>query len=130
MTPQARPDVEGLLSGVRRMPMPTVTVPPYSAAQIASLAEYTLAQEQEVARLREREREWPHSHGDDPRLANGDVLQPTELETVGLEDTFVRCYDCRGAGCDSCGGTGFDWSDTADLRATIAALAHHDEGAA
>jgi hypothetical protein len=46
--------------------------------------------------------EWPHSHAHDPRLTEGSPLQPHELETYGLiANVFVRCYDCRGAGCEA-----------------------------
>ncbi len=72
-------------------------------------------------------REWPHRLADDPRLnSDGSPLTGSEAWDF-LHNLFVRCHACNGAAvagedCD-CGGTGFDWSDTADARATLRALA-------
>lgn len=62
---------------------------------------------------------WPHSHADDPRLDGGIAHSPGD--TNGADNLFVRCHTCDGAGCDDCGETGFDWTDTEQARATVRA---------
>jgi hypothetical protein len=64
---------------------------------------------------------WPHSHATDPALDNGTPHSPGDSH--GAENLFVRCHDCLGRGCDSCGGTGFDWLDTEQARATVRMVA-------
>jgi hypothetical protein len=66
---------------------------------------------------------WPHSHADNPLLATDGVALSTGdgFDTTNL---FVRCHDCLGERSDedcSCGGTGFDWTDTVDARRTVEA---------
>lgn len=62
---------------------------------------------------------WPHAYEALAQESNGSVLGSGE--TVDPSAIFVRCHDCAGDGCDQCAGSGFDWSDTLDVRTTIEA---------
>ncbi len=103
-----------------------VTSPGYLAGYELALLDHISVLESELRGAQAGEREWPHGHAEDPRLnSDGTPLAGGEAFDF-VHNMFVRCHACNGAAgagadCD-CGGTGFDWSDTADARATLAAL--------
>lgn len=69
---------------------------------------------------------WPHGRVHErPDLGSGPAIQPDELDESMIAETFVRCSTCEGSGqggeCE-CGGSGFDWGHTDEVRALLTRL--------
>lgn len=69
--------------------------------------------------------DWPHHDGERSDLGAGSAIRPDELDEWMIGNTFVRCSSCNGSGlggeCE-CGGSGFDWGHTDEVRALLTKL--------